>query len=83
VKFDVHVVDDEQRSQSGCCVDVDLPESFPLAPGDGRITAYTDENGNASFEMTGESFGEVTIHVDGDNKGRFELEEGAGLTIVV
>jgi hypothetical protein len=83
MKFDVHVVDDEERPQSGLCVEVDLPESFPLSPLGGKATEYTDEDGRASFEMENEAFGEVTIYVSGENKGRFDLEEGAGLTIVV
>ena len=83
MKFDVHVIDDEERSQSGLCVEVGLPESFPLSPLSGKITEYTDENGHASFETANEAYGEVTIHVDGENTGRFDLEEGAELTVVV
>ena len=83
MKFDVHVIDDEKRSQSGCCVEVELPESFPLSSLGGKVTEYTDENGHASFETANEAYGEVTIHVDGENAGRFDLEEGAELTIVV
>ena len=83
MKFDVHVIDDEKRSQSALCVEVDLPPSFPLSSLDGKITEYTDEDGHASFETANEAFGEVTIYVGGENKGRFDLEEGAELTIVV
>jgi hypothetical protein len=83
MKFDVHVIDNEERPQSGLSVEVDLPESFPLSPLGGKITGYTDEDGHASFETANEAFGEVTIYVSGENKGRFDLEEGAGLTIIV
>ena len=79
--FDVHVIDEENRSQSGLCVEVDLPESFSTASD--KVTAFTDEDGHASFETTTDAFGEVTIYVSGENKGRFDLEDRAGLTVVV
>jgi hypothetical protein len=83
MKFDVHVINDEKRPQSGLCVEVSLPESFPLSPGAGQMTEYTDENGHATFETTDESCGEVTIFVSGENKGRFDLEDGSEFIVVL
>jgi hypothetical protein len=42
----------------------------------------TDEDGRARFEWDEAVFGEVTIFVNGDNKGRFDLEDGAEFTVV-
>ena len=81
--FDVHVVDDEDRPQSGRCIEVYLPESFPLSPVGGKITEYTDGDGHARFETADEGYHEVIIYVSGENKGTFDLEDGAGFTIVV
>jgi hypothetical protein len=81
--FDVHVTNDEKRPQSGCSVEVYLPESFPLLPDDAKITEYTDEDGRARFEKADAGFGEVTIYVSGENKGRFDLEDGAEFAIVI
>ena len=81
--FDVHVIDDEQRPQTGCCVEVELPEAFPLVPVAGKMTEYTDDNGHARFETAEEGYGEVTIFVSSENKGRFDLEDGAELTVIV
>jgi hypothetical protein len=50
---------------------------------DDKITEYTDEEGRARFEKTDAGFGEVTIYVGGENKGRFDLEEGAEFAIVM
>ena len=81
--FDVHVIDDEKRPQTGRCVEVESPESFPLKPVAGRMTEYTDDNGHARFETAEEAYGEVTIFVGGDNRGRFDLADGAELTVIV
>ena len=81
--FDVHVIDDEQRPQTGRCVEVELPASFPLKPVAGRMTEYTDEDGHARFEAADEGYGEVTIFVGGENQGRFDLADGAELTVIV
>jgi hypothetical protein len=81
--FDVHVVNDEQRPQRGCCVEVYLPESFPLSPVRSKLTEHTDEDGRASFETAEGGCGEVTIYVGGENKGEFDLEDGAGFAVVV
>jgi hypothetical protein len=83
MKFDVHVINDEKRPQSGCRVEVDLPESFPLSAGGGKLTEYTDEEGHARFETADETYGEVTIFVDGENKGRLDLRDAGEFTIVV
>jgi len=48
--FSVQVINNEKRPQSGCCVEVYLPESFPLLPDDAKITEYTDEDGRTRFE---------------------------------
>lgn len=79
--FDVHVIDDEKRSQSGLCVEVDLPGTFSTA-GE-KVTAFTDEDGRASFETATDAAGEVTVYVSGYNKGRFDLEDRAWLTVVL
>jgi len=81
--FDIHVIDDEELPQSGRCVKVHLPGSFPLPPVGGEITEYTDEDGHARFDTEDEGYREVTIYVSGENKGTFDLEEGAGFTVVV
>ena len=81
--FSVQVINDEKRPQSGCCVEGYLPESFPLLPDDAKITEYTDEDGRARFEKADTGFGEVTIYVSGENKGRFNLEDGAEFAIVI
>jgi hypothetical protein len=81
--FEVQVLNDESRPQSGCCVEVWLPQSFPLTLDEDKLTEYTDEEGRARFEKTDSVFGEVSIFVSGDNKGRFDLEDGAGFTVVV
>jgi len=47
------------------------------------MTEYTDECGHATFETTDERCGEVTILVSGENKGRFDLEDGAEFTVVL
>lgn len=83
MRFDVHVTNDERRPQTGCCVEVYLPQSFPLLSDDEKITEYTDEEGRARFEKAEAGFGEVTIYVSGENKGRFDLEEGAEFAIVM
>lgn len=81
--FDVQVIDDEQRPQVGCCVEVYLPQSFPLSHDDAKLTEYTDEAGRARFEKGDAGFGEVSIYVSGDNKGRFDLDEGAEFRVIV
>jgi hypothetical protein len=81
--FQVFVFDDERRPQPGCCVEVDLPQSFAASPSDDKVTEYTDEEGRASFEKDDASFGEVTVFVNGDNKGRFDLEDGAHFSVVM
>jgi hypothetical protein len=81
--FDVQVIDDEKRPLSGCCVEVHLPERFPLSAVSGQVTEYTTDDGYARFETAEGSSGEVTVYVSGENKGRFDLEDGAGFTVVV
>ena len=81
--FEIHVIDDEKRPQRGCSVEVYLPQSFPLSSADDKITEFTDERGCARFERADVGFGETSIYVDGDNKGRFDLEDGAEFTVVV
>jgi hypothetical protein len=79
--FEVHVIDDEKRPQVGCCVEVYLPQRFPLSQDDAKMTKYTDEDGYARFEREEAGFGEISIYVDGHNKGRFDLEDRAEFTI--
>jgi hypothetical protein len=81
--FEIHVIDDEKRPQGGCSVEVHLPQSFPLTSEDDKITECTDENGCARFESADAGFGETSIYVNGENKGRFDLEDGAEFTVVV
>ena len=81
--FDVYVIDDEHRPQWGCSVEVYLPQSFPLSAEDDKITENTDEDGRARFERENAGFGESSIYVDGENKGRFNLEDGAEFTVVI
>jgi len=80
--FDIFVRDDEKRPQVGSCVEVDLPQSFASARTEDRVMQRTDEDGRARFEWDEAVFGEVTIFVNGDNKGRFDLEDGAEFTVV-
>lgn len=80
--FDIYVRDDERRPQAGCCIEVDLPQSFASSGTEDRIIQYTDEDGRARFERDEAVFGEATIFVNGDNKGRFDLEDGAEFTVV-
>ena len=80
--FDIYVRDDERRPQVGCCVEVDLPQSFASSKTEDRVVQYTDEEGRARFERDEAAFGEATIFVNGDNKGRFGLEDGAEFTVV-
>ena len=81
--FEVHVIDDERRPQTGCPVEVYLPQSFPLSAENDRITEYTDIDGRARFDQDVATFGEICIYVAGENMGRFDLEQGAEFTIVM
>lgn len=80
--FDIYVRDDERRPQVGYCVEVDLPQSFAASRTEDKVLQYTDEDGRAHFERDETAFGEATIFVNGDNKGRFDLEDGAEFTVV-
>ena len=61
---------------------MDLPQSFASSGIEDRVMQYTDEDGRARFERNESVFGEATIFVNGDNKGRFDLEDGAELTLM-
>ena len=81
--IDIYVQDDEKRPQIGCCVEMDLPQTFASWGTEDKIRQYTDVDGRARFERDEAVFGEATIFVNGDNKGRFDLEDGAEFTLVM
>jgi hypothetical protein len=81
--FEVHVIDDEERPLGGRCVEVYLPESFPLSAGRSQVTEYTSDDGHANFETTEGRSGEVIVYVGGENKGTFDLEDGSEFKVIV
>lgn len=84
--FDVYVVDEDDRPQSGRRVDVYLPSGPFLGlagPVGGKLTEYTDDDGHASFETADDGYHEVTIYVSGEKQGTYDLEDEAGFTVVI
>ncbi len=73
--FDVHVVDEDELGIEG----VRVVLSFRGATRGQTDAVYTDADGHAEFD--GYEDGAIEVYLNGDGYGRYDYEDGAGITI--